>query len=240
SGNTDGGYDIKSNNVTMVNAAAEGNKRNFRFWGHNVTVIDSTSTDPHMQGGTGSQDHIYLAGGASVTIINSKVTDSDSKTIGFDLGNNATLTLEGTAVSLSPDAEYMLARTNSILVVSGLDLIESGVPFSLSGHAQHNLALTGSADIAGIGNDLANVIAGNIGNNALQGGAGNDTLVGGDGNDTLIGGAGSDSLVGGAGNDTYVIDSTSDKVSEAGNDSGDTVQATITIDLSLMAYAGIE
>src|SRR5262249_29742259 len=95
SGNTDGGYDIKSSNVTMVNAAAEGNKRNFRFWGHNVTVIDSTSTDPHMQGGTGSQDHINLADGASVTIINSKLTDSDSKTIGFDLGNNATLTLEG-------------------------------------------------------------------------------------------------------------------------------------------------
>ena len=239
-GNTDGGYDIKSNNVTMIDAVAEGNKRNFRFWGHNVTVIDSTSIDPHMQGGAGSQDHINLADGASVTIVNSTITDSDPKTFGFDLGNNATLTLQDTSVSLSPSAQYMLARTNSVLNVSAPDLIESAATFSLSGDPHHNLTLTGTANIDGIGNDLANIIGGNIGNNALQGGAGNDTLTGGAGNDTLTGGSGYDSLVGGAGNDTYVIDSASDKISDTGVDSGDTVQATISIDLSLAGYVGIE
>lgn len=32
---TDGGYDLKSKNLTMVRARAVGNKRNFRFWANN-------------------------------------------------------------------------------------------------------------------------------------------------------------------------------------------------------------
>src|SRR5882724_8266812 len=63
---------------------------------------------------------------------------------------------------------------------------------------------------------------------------------GNSGDDTLIGGAGADSLTGGAGNDTFVIDSATDKISETGSDTGDTVQATIAIDLNLVAFAGIE
>jgi len=46
-----------------------------------------------------------------------------------------------------------------------------------------------------VGNDLANLIAGDTafsGNNALSGGGGNDTLVGGTGSDTMTGGAGHD------------------------------------------------
>jgi Ca2+-binding RTX toxin-like protein len=194
SGNTDGGYDIKSDNVTMINAVAEGNKRNFRFWGDNVTVIDSTSLDPHTQGGSGSQDHVFLADGATVIIINSTIADSDPDTIGFDLGENATLTLQDTTVSLSPAAQYVLTRTNSVfnVIVSAPDLIESSGTFSLAGRPEHNLTLTGSANIDGIGNELANVIRGNTGHNALQGAAGNDTLAGHAGNDRLDGGAGSD------------------------------------------------
>jgi Ca2+-binding RTX toxin-like protein len=81
---------------------------------------------------------------------------------------------------------------------------------------------------------------GSSADNRITGTAAADTLNGGDGNDVLVGGAGADSLVGGIGNDTYVIDSASDKISETGNDSGDTIQATIAINLSLAAYAGIE
>ena len=31
-GNTDAGYDLKSSNTVLVNAVAEGNNRNYRFW----------------------------------------------------------------------------------------------------------------------------------------------------------------------------------------------------------------
>src|SRR5262249_11606397 len=48
------------------------------------------------------------------------------------------------------------------------------------------LVLTGTANINGTGNSLANSITGNSGNNVLDGGAGADTMVGGPGNDTFV------------------------------------------------------
>ena len=59
-----------------------------------------------------------------------------------------------------------------------------------------NLTLTGSANINGTGNLLANTITGNSGNNILTGGGDNDTLNGGGGNDTLDGGTGADTMLG--------------------------------------------
>jgi Ca2+-binding RTX toxin-like protein len=46
--------------------------------------------------------------------------------------------------------------------------------------------MTGSDDIAGYGNDLANTMTGNIGDNLLVGGLGADTLEGGGGADTYL------------------------------------------------------
>jgi Ca2+-binding RTX toxin-like protein len=68
-----------------------------------------------------------------------------------------------------------------------------------------NLTLTGSANLSGSGNDLANVLNGNAGSNVLSGAAGNDTMRGGAGNDVLRGGAGNDILTGGTGRDTFVF-----------------------------------
>ncbi len=62
----------------------------------------------------------------------------------------------------------------------------------------------------------------------LDGQAGNDTLQGADGDDTLIGGPGADTLIGGLGNDTYVVDSTSDVLTEAVAEGIDTVQSPVT------------
>ena len=63
----------------------------------------------------------------------------------------------------------------------GLDTVQSSVSFSLADPvhaigAIENLTLTGSADINGTGNALANTIIGNAGNNVLIGGAGTDTV----------------------------------------------------------------
>ncbi len=58
------------------------------------------------------------------------------------------------------------------------------------------LELRGSANLTGIGNDLPNLLIGNLGNNVLEGLGGNDVLTGGSslgaGNDTLRGGPGDD------------------------------------------------
>jgi Ca2+-binding RTX toxin-like protein len=68
-----------------------------------------------------------------------------------------------------------------------------------------NLTLTGTGDLNGTGNSLANLLTGNSGANSLSGGAGDDTLDGG---------AGADSLVGGTGNDTYLVDNPGDQITE--------------------------
>jgi Ca2+-binding RTX toxin-like protein len=67
----------------------------------------------------------------------------------------------------------------------GVDTVRSSVTFSLGSFVEH-LTLTGTRNINGSGNELANIIGGNAGANRLDGGRGIDRLTGGDGSDTYI------------------------------------------------------
>jgi Ca2+-binding RTX toxin-like protein len=91
----------------------------------------------------------------------------------------------------------------------GSDRIRASVSLTLSADVE-NLELTGSGNIDGTGNGLANHMTGNSGDNLLSGGGGGDIirgasglddLNGDDGNDQLLGGDGNDELYGGAAND---------------------------------------
>jgi Ca2+-binding RTX toxin-like protein len=86
----------------------------------------------------------------------------------------------------------------------GTDLVQTTLAYTLTSFFE-NLTLTGTTNVAGTGNALANKITGNGGANTLSGLDGNDTLSGGAGNDTLDGGAGADNLTGGTGADTFVF-----------------------------------
>lgn len=87
-----------------------------------------------------------------------------------------------------------------------------------------------SEDIFGLaGNDI---IYGQGGADNLAGGDGNDALTGGGGTDALDGGTGNDTMAGGAGKDTYVVDNSSDIVTENSGDGTDTVQAGVTYSLA--------
>jgi Ca2+-binding RTX toxin-like protein len=77
----------------------------------------------------------------------------------------------------------------------GIDTVESAVTWTL-GPKLENLTLTGSSDVNGYGNSLANFLTGNGGVNRLAGLDGDDTIVFGN----------SDAIDGGTGTDTLLVD----------------------------------
>ena len=154
-------------------------------------------------------------------------------------GNSAVNTLWGAAgadtlnggtgadslVGGAGDDVYIVDNTSDKVVENageGTDSVQSGITHTLATNVE-NLTLTGTSAINGTGNAGDNLL---IGNSAVN------TLTGGSGNDTLNGGAGADSLVGGAGDDRYIVDNTSDKVTEVSNEGVDVIESSVTFTLA--------
>ena len=201
-------------------------------------TLNGGSGNDSMAGGIGNDTYIVdstldivtEAANQGIDTVNSSVT----RTLGANLEN---LTLTGAAaINGTGNALDNVLRGNSGANVlsggagndtyyvssgdtvtesnnQGTDSVYADVSWTLGNNIE-NLTLTGSAAINGTGNALNNVIIGNAGNNTLSGGAGADTLAGG------------------AGNDTYVVDNSSDVVTENLNQGIDLVQAGVTYTLS--------
>lgn len=95
---------------------------------------------------------------------------------------------------------------------AGTDTVNASVAYTLGNNIEH-LTLTGSASIAGRGNNLANTLIGNAGDNLLDGLAGADRMRGG------------------VGNDTYLVESAGDVVEELAGEGLDRVEATVSYSL---------
>jgi Ca2+-binding RTX toxin-like protein len=112
---------------------------------------------------------------------------------------------------------YITDGGDTLTDTTGIDTVQASITFTLGGLFE-NLTLTGSANINGTGNALANILVGNTGINTLSGLGGNDLLDGG---------AGADQLIGGTGNDIYMVDNASDVVTEQSGEGTDTIQTTL-------------
>jgi VCBS repeat-containing protein len=179
-----------------------------------------------------------VSGGDGNDLINGEA--GDDRLFG-DAGNdtiNGGLGADQMTGGLGDDI-YVVDNSGDIVIEAaneGIDLAQSSITYTLTSNVE-NLTLTGSADIAGTGNVLNNIINGNAGANVLDGlegddslygNAGGDTLLGGSGNDLLDGGVGADNMQGGLGDDTYVVDNVADLVTENAGEGTDTVQSGVT------------
>lgn len=104
----------------------------------------------------------------------------------------------------------------TVTLASEIDTVLAALSWTL-GQNLETLRLSGTADLDGSGNALANALYGNAGNNRLDGGSGADTMLGF------------------AGDDVYVVDNLKDSISEATVSGGsvdaggnDTVESNIT------------
>ncbi|MBD9373529.1 calcium-binding protein [Rhizobium sp. ARZ01] len=104
----------------------------------------------------------------------------------------------------------------------GVDLVKASVNATLSVNVE-NLTLTGTGNINGTGNALANVIKGTTGINTLKGKAGNDMLYGGTGADKLYGGLGADTFVFMSATDSTVASSGRDTIYDFSRAQGDKI-----------------
>lgn len=199
-----------------------------------AVTVNLTITGAQNTGGAGTDT---LAGIENLTgsSFNDTLTGNSGSNI-LDGGAGSDLMVGGTG-----DDVYYVDATGDIVteqVGEGTDEVVSSISYAL-GQNIENLILSGTGNVDGTGNDLANKITGNASNNILGGGAGDDILTGG---------AGADTMSGGLGNDIYYVDNVGDNVIEADSQGTDQIFASVSYSLTgrvvetltLTGYANID
>jgi len=199
-----------------------------------VTESASEGTDTIQSSATikvlaANVENLTLTGSSAINgtgnaLANTITANSGKNTLNGGVGND---TLNG---GLGNDKLYGDADNDTLDGQDGDDKLYGGVgDDTLSGGTGKD-TLYGDANNDTLdGQAGTDKLYGGVGDDTLSGGDGNDTLYGDANNDTLDGQAGTDKLYGGLGDDTYILDSTSDVVTETASEGTDTIQSSATI-----------
>ena len=200
--------------------------------GANINGTGNT-LDNVLTGNTGNNKILGLVGNDSLAGGDGNDTlDGGTNTVGH--GDTMAGGKNDDTYVLDVPADMVIENLNE-----GTDTVQA--PFDID---LNNDTLYGNIENATLlGTKAINAI-GDSGNNVLTGNTIGNVLTGNDGNDVLDGGKGNDTLHGGAGDDVYVIDSAKDVIDTldelASGDKNDKVRASISVDLNLPAFLGIE
>jgi Ca2+-binding RTX toxin-like protein len=138
-------------------------------------ILDGGSGNDLIQGGEGDDT---LQGGAGNDNLKG---DAGNDLLDGGAGNDSMAGGSGNDIYIVAQAADVASEQPG----DGIDTVRSSVNYSLGANLE-NLELSGSSNLNGTGNALANSLTGNTGSNRLDGGAGDDVLAGRRGSDTYL------------------------------------------------------
>lgn len=199
--------------------------------------IQTVSTNfPIYQLGS-DQEHLIYVGtnpfqGSGNTLANSITGGVGGDTLDGGLGADTLTGGEGADTYIVDDEDDDVIELDG----EGTDTVVTTASTFTLADAVEVLRYVGAGNFTGTGNELNNLIVGNIGADSLSGDDGDDTLTGAAGADSLNGDAGADSLdggtgddvmAGGLGDDTYIVDTVGDVVTEVAAEGTDTIRTSL-------------
>jgi Ca2+-binding RTX toxin-like protein len=169
---------------------------------------------------------LTFTGSTALTGRGNAATDLMTANTGADtlIAGNGTDTLISSATGTAVDS-LVGGTGNDLFIVNyagdivnvgathGNDTIQSSASYTTSANVA-NLVLSGTSNLSGTGNSLANKITANSGN------------------DTLVAGSGVATLMGGSGNDTFVVNSASDVVQDTSTTATNILSSSVSYTLA--------
>lgn len=126
SGNTDAGFDLKSNNVTLLRCRSYDNTANFKLWGHQSVVMqECLSESPSRRGGNQGPKHVTACWGADVLVTSCRFMDDNPDAIVFHT--------EANDRAKPPTGSRITARDSSVISSGRLSFVDINSKVSVDG-----------------------------------------------------------------------------------------------------------
>jgi Ca2+-binding RTX toxin-like protein len=199
----------------------------------NANILNGGTGDDTLEGRGGADQLIGGAGndaasyGHAAAGVTASLTNSAGNT--GDASGDSYSQIENLVGSASADVLTGDGGDNVLKGGAGADQLDGLAGIDTADYSDNSAGVTVNLTLAtaqtSAGTASGDILA-NIEN--LIGGSGNDTLTGNDADNRLDGGTGNDALAGGKGNDTYVVNTTSDAITENANEGTDTIVSSVT------------